>query len=142
MSSNRGARFRDFVALNLQAHKVLPETDERDLIGNGIAAFKLDGAQARGMVAVMAGEGDRILASDVSRSMLNVLHQLGGKRGAIGKRQFDKAVVILKALVKGHITDAHARAWVKRLVEQGEFKIRGRGLFRRRRWFRKIKPVA
>ena len=142
MKDNPRARFRDFVALNIEAHKILPEAEERSLIGDGISKFKLDGGQARGVVAVVAGESDQLLASEISRNMLNVLHQLIGARRAVDKKRFDQGVTILKALVKGHIGDDAARAWLKRLVEQNDLKVRGSGLFRRKRWFRKIKAAA
>jgi|SRR5579871_2349831 len=141
MSDEARARFRDFALLKMEAYKILPEDDERDLIGSGITSFELDGEQARGVVAMVAGQCDQILESDVSRHMMNVLHAIGGKRHSIGKKQFDQAVAILKGLVKGQITDPQARAWVKRLVEESDLKVRGRGIFRRKRWFRKIKAV-
>jgi hypothetical protein len=141
MSADSRTRFRDFVELNIEAHKILPEAEERSLIGDGISKFELDGGQARGVVAVVANQSDQILASEVSRNMLNVLHQLAGERRAVNKRAFNQGVTILKALVKGHIADDAARAWVKRLVVDSGLKVRGRGLFRRRRWFNKIKMV-
>ncbi len=141
MSDDIRARFRDFVELHMEPHKILPEDNERSLISEGISKFALDGPQARGVVAVVASQSDQILASDVSRHMLNVLHQLAGKRGAIDKRRFEKGVVILTALVKGQITEPAARAWLKRLIEDSDLRVRGRGLFRSRRWFRKIKAV-
>ena len=43
------------------------------------------------------------------------------------------------ALVKGQITEPAARVWLKRLIEDSDLTVRGRGLFRSKRWFRKIK---
>src|SRR6185437_70259 len=142
MNPDARARFRDLVALHLEAHKIFPEIEERKLIAHGISDFELEGDQARGQIAALAAQCDCILESQVSRSMLNVLHEISGKGGAISKRRFERALVILKALVKGRIEDAAARAWLKRIVESGELKVRGGGLFRRKRWFRKIKAVA
>ena len=141
MSDDVRARFRDFVELHMEAYKILPEDNERSLIGEGISKFELDGPTARGVVAVVANQSGQLLESDVSRHMLNVLHGLAGKRGAIDKRRFEKGVVILTALVKGQITEPAARAWLKRLIEDSDLKVRGRGLFRSKRWFRRIKPV-
>jgi hypothetical protein len=141
MSDDVRARFRDFVALHLEATKILPEDAERRLIGDGISKFELDGEQARGVVAVLAAQSGQLLESEVSRSMLNVLRQLAGRRGMIDKRRFDRGVVILTALAKGHVTEPAARAWQKRLIENSDLRVRGRGLFRSKRWFRKIKAV-
>lgn len=141
MNDDAQKRFRDFVVLNLEPHKILYASEERHLIGEGISQFELDGEQARGIVAVLSDQTDRILESDVSRHMLDVLHQLAGRRAAISKRVFKQAVAILKALTKGQISDAAAQAWLKRLVEDNQLPVRGSGLFRRTRWFRKIRPV-
>jgi hypothetical protein len=135
MSDDPRARFRDFVELHMEPHKILPEDHERTLVGEGISRFNLDGEHARGVVAVAANRSGQMLASDASRSIRNVL------RGTVSKRQFDKAVVILTAMVKGQITEAEARAWVKRVIEHSDLKPRGRGLFRSKRWFRRIKPI-
>jgi hypothetical protein len=140
MNDDAQKRFRDFVILNLEPQKILSASEERHLIGEGISQFELDGEQARGIVAVLSDQADRILESDVSRHILDVLHQLAGRR-AISKRVFKQAVAILKALTKGQISDAAAKAWLKRLVEENQLPVRGRGLFRRMRWFRKIRPV-
>jgi hypothetical protein len=139
MSDDVRARFRDYVELHLEARKILPEDSERALIGEGISKFELDGPQARGVVKVVASQADQLLASDVSRHMLNVLHQLAGQRRRISRRQFEKAVVILIAMVKGHIGEAEARVWLKRLIEDSDLTPGRSGLFRSRRWFRKIK---
>lgn len=140
MKDDGQKRFRDFVTLNLEPHKILYESEERRLIGEGICQFDLDGEQARGIVAVLSDQSDQILESDVSRNMLHVLHQLAGRRG-VSKRVFKQAAAILKALTKGQISDPAARAWLKRLVEENQLPVRGRGLFRRTRWFRKIRAV-
>jgi hypothetical protein len=140
MSDDVRARFRDFVELHMEPHAILPEESERTLISEGISRFKLDGTQARGVVSVAATQSGQLLESDVSRNMLNVLRQLAGKRGAIDKRRFDKAVVVLTALVKGQIAEPDARLWVKRIVEGCDLTVRGRWLIRSKRWFRKIKP--
>ncbi len=95
------ARFRDFVELHMEPHRILPEDNERSLISDGISRFELDGPQARGVVAVAASHSGQLLASDVSRHMRNVIHQFAGKRGSISKRKFDKAVMILIAMVDG-----------------------------------------
>ena len=139
MSDDPRARFRDYVELHMEPHRILPEENERALVSEGISRFNLDGTQARGVVAMAATRSGQLLASDASRSIGNVLHQLAGRRSAIGKRQFDKAVVILTALVKGRITEPEARVWLKRVVEGSDLRVRGRGLFRSKRWFRKIK---
>jgi hypothetical protein len=139
MSDDARGRFRDYVELHMEPYKILPEDNERSLIGDGISKFELDGPQARGVVAVAASQSDQLLESDVSRHMLNVLHQLAGKRGRIDKRRFEKGVIILIALVKGQITEPAARVWLKRLIEDSDLTVRGRGLFRSKRWFRKIK---
>lgn len=142
MSDDVRGRFRDFVELHMEPHKILPEDNERSLIGEGISKFELDGSQARGVVAVVASQSGQLLESDVSRHMLNVLRKLAGKSGKISKRQFDKAVVILIAMVQGQISEPAARAWMKRLIENSELTIRRRhGLFFSRRWFRRIKAV-
>ena len=139
MSDDVRARFRDYVELHMEARKILPEDSERALIGEGISKFELDGPQARGVVAVVASQSDQLLASDVSRHMLNVLHPLAGRRARINRRQFEKAVVILIAMVKGHIGEAEARLWLKRLIEDSDLTAGRSGLFRSRRWFRKIR---
>lgn len=139
MSDDGRARFRDFVELHLEARKILPEDRERELIGDGISKFELDGPQARGVVAVVANQSDQLLASDVSRHMLNVLHQLAGKRGVINRKRFNKAVAILIAMVKGHITEAEARLWLKRLIADSDLTPGRSGLFWSRRWFRRIR---
>jgi hypothetical protein len=139
MSDDVRARFRDYVELHMEARKILPEDSERALIGEGISKFELDGPQARGVVKVVASQADQLLASDVSRHMLNVLHQLAGKRARISRRQFQKAVVILIAMVKGHINEAEARVWLKRLIEDSDLTPGRGGLFWSRRWFRKIR---
>lgn len=141
MSSDARTRFRDLVGLHLEAYKIFPEIEERKLIAQGISDFELDGDQARGQVAALAAQCDCLLESQVSRSMLNVLHEVAGKGGGITKRRFERALVILKALVKGHIDDKAARAWLKRIVEDSDLKVRGGGFLRRKRWFRKIKAV-
>ena len=142
MSDGDRERFRDFVVLHLAAGKLLTEERERDLVGEGIAKFKLPGDAARGIVAVAASEACRVLERDLARSMLAIMHELGGKRGAIDKRRFAQGVAMLKALTKGEFTDAEASAWLKRLIIEAEFKIRRSGLLRRRRWFRKIRLEA
>jgi len=141
MSNDAMARFRDYVELNMEPHKILPEDNERGLISDGISRFELDGPQARGVVAVAASHSGQMLESEVSRHMRNVIHQFAGRRHSISKRKFEKAVKILIAMVDGQITEPAARAWLKRLIENSDVKVRGRGLFRRRRWFRKIKPL-
>jgi hypothetical protein len=139
MSDDVRARFRDYVELHMEARKILPEESERELIGEGISKFELDGPQARGVVAVVARQSDQLLASDVSRHMLNVLHQFAGKRARIYKKQFEKAVAILIAMVKGHISEAEARLWLKRLIQDSDLTPGRSGLFWNRRWFRRIR---
>jgi hypothetical protein len=134
-----GDRFRDFVALHLDSGKILTEERERDLIGEGIAKFKLQGDAARGIVAVTASAGCLVVERDLARSMLAIMRELAGKRAAIDKRRFAQGVAILKALTNGEFTDAQAAAWLKRLVQRAEFRIRRRGLLRSRRWFRRIR---
>ena len=138
MSDGDRDRFRDFVALHLDG-KILTEARERDLIGDGIAKFKLDGDAARGIVAVAAGTACQVLERDLARTMLAIMRELAGKRAAIDKRRFAHGVAILRALTGGEMTELQARGWLKRLVEKAEFKIRRSGLLRRRRWFRRIK---
>jgi hypothetical protein len=142
MSDDTRARFRDFVELNMAAHRIFTEAAERSLIGDGISRFDLDGEQARGVVASVVRQSDQMLESEISRNMLNIMHELAGKRGALSKRRFEQAVAILKALVRGQVTDERARSWLKRLVEESDLTVRGSGFFRRKRWFRRIKMVA
>lgn len=139
MSDDLRARFRDYVELHLEARKILPEDRERELVGDGISKFALDGTQARGVVKVVANQSDQLLASDVSRHMLNVLHQLAGKSNAVSKKKFERAVVILIAMVKGHISEAEARLWLKRLIQESDLTPGRGGFFRTRRWFRRIR---
>ena len=142
MSDDAIQRFRDFVTLRLDTDKVLYEEEERSLICDGIAKFKLAGDQARGIVAVVADVTCQILEREVSRSMLVLIQVLSGKRGAINKRHFEQGIAMLNGLTKGQLSDAEARAWLKRLVEKTGLKIRGRGLLRRKRWFKKIKTAV
>lgn len=139
MSGDDRERFRDFVALHLDPGKILHEERERDLIGDGIAKFKLDGDAARGVVAVAAGAACQVLERDLARTMLAIMHELAGKRAAIDKRRFAQGAAMLKALTNGELSDAEANAWLKRLIVKAQFKIRRSGLLRRRRWFRKIR---
>jgi hypothetical protein len=139
MSDDVRGRFRDFVELHMEPHRILPEDSERNLISEGISKFGLDGAQARGVVAVVASQAGQLLETDVARHMLNVLRQLTGKRGAVSRRQFDKAVVILIAMVKGQITEPAARVWLKRIIENSDLTVRRGGLLFSRRWFRRIR---
>jgi len=142
MSDDAKERFRDFVALHLGPSKLLFEERERDLVGDGIAKFKLPGDAARGVVAVVADGACRILERDLARNMLAIMRALGGRRASVDKRRFALGVSIVQALTEGQMTEAEARGWLKRLVEKGDFRIRGSGLLRRRRWFRKIRtPV-
>lgn len=141
MSDDVRGRFRDFVELHMEPHKILPEDNERTLISEGISKFELDGPQARGVVAVVASQSGQMLESDVSRHMMNVLRQLTGKSGKVSKRQFNKAVLILMAMVQGQISEPAARAWMKRLIENSDLTVRRHGLFFSRRWFRRIKAV-
>jgi hypothetical protein len=139
MSGGDRERFRDFVALHLDAGKLLTEARERDLIGEGIAKFKLEGDAARGIVAVAANTACQVVERDLARTMLAIMRALAGKRAAIDKRRFAQGVAILKALTNGELTDAQASAWLKRLIMKAEFRIRRSGLLRRRRWFRRIR---
>jgi hypothetical protein len=142
MSDDAKQRFRDFVALSLTPSRLLYEEQERDLIGEGIAKFKLPGEAARGVLAVVAEGASQIREREVARSMLAVLRGVAGRRNAIDKRRFALGVTILQAITDGEFTEAEARAWLKRLIERNDFRIRGSGLLRRKRWFRRIKPVA
>ena len=142
MSDDAKLRFRDYVDLNLTASKLLSTEQERSLIGDGIEKFKLPGDAARGVVAVAADHVSRIREREVSRSMLAIMREIAGKRRSIDKKRFALGVAILKALTDGELTDLQARAWLKRLILQGDFRIRGSGLLRRTRWFRKIKTVV
>jgi hypothetical protein len=142
MSDGDRERFRDFVTLHLDSGKILYEARERDLIGEGIAKFKLEGDAARGVVAVAAGAACQVLERDLARTMLAIMRALGGKRAAIDKRRFAQGVAILKALTNGELTDAQAAGWLKRLVQKADFRIRRSGLLRRRRWFRRIRIDA
>jgi hypothetical protein len=142
MSDNVRQRYRDFVALNLEPHQILFESQERSLIGDGIAKFELDGEQARGIVAVVSSPGCQILERDVSRNMMNIMQEIAGKKAAVSKAKFEQGVAILQGLTKGQVNEARARAWLKQLIEGSNLKVRGSGLLRRKRWFRKIKPVA
>jgi hypothetical protein len=142
MAHNEEDRYRDFVTLRLEADKVLSATDERDLIGDGIAKFKLNAERARGILAAVARLSCQVIEREVARAALNVLRELAGKRGAIDRRRFDQGVVVLKGLAEGQIDDAYARSWLKRIVEQSDLTVRGSGLFRRKRWFRKIRMIA
>lgn len=139
MNDGDRERFRDFVALHLEVGKILTEARERDLIGEGIAKFKLPGDAARGIVAMAAGTACQVLERDLARSMLAIMRELAGKRGAIDKRRFAQGVAILKALANGELNDAQAAGWLKRLIEKSNFRIRRRGLLRSRRWFRRIR---
>ena len=71
-----------------------------------------------------------------------IMRELGGKRAAIDKRRFAQGVAMLKALSNCQLDDAAAAAWLKRLVVQEKFRIRRGGLWRRRRWFRRIKMAV
>lgn len=135
-------RYRDFVALRLEADKVLSAEDERALIGDGIARFQLNAERARGIVAVVAAMTCQVVERDVSRAALGVLRELAGKRGAIDRKRFEQGVKVLKGLADGQIDDAQARAWLKRIIEESDLTVRGSGLFRRKRWFRKIRAAA
>jgi hypothetical protein len=139
VSSSDRERFRDFAALHFDTGKILYEERERELIGEGIAKFKLEGDAARGIVAVAAGAACLVLERDLSRTMLAIMVELAGKRRAIDKRRFAQGVAILKALTGGEMTEAQARGWLKRLIVKAEFRIRRSGLLRRRRWFRRIR---
>jgi hypothetical protein len=139
MSGGERDRFRDFVALHLDPGEILAAERERELIGDGIAKFKLDGEAARGIVAVAASAACAVLERDLARTMLAIMQELAGKRRAIDKRRFAQGVAMLQALTNGTMSDAAARAWLKQLIVKAEFKIRRSGLLRRRRWFRKIR---
>jgi hypothetical protein len=142
MSDDARQRYRDYVAVSLEGYRILFEADERGLIGDGIAKFELDGDQARGIVAVVANQECQILERDVSRNMLNVMTGLAGKKGAVSKAKFAQGVAILLGMTKGQVNEARARAWLKQVIEDSALTVRGSGLLRRTRWFRKIKPVA
>src|SRR5258708_19920770 len=124
MSGGDRERFRDFVALHLESGKLLTEARERDLIGEGIAKFKLEGDAARGIVAVAADAACQVVERELARSMLAIMRELAGKRAAIDKRRFAQGVAILKALSKGAFDDAKAAGWLKRLIMDAEFTIR------------------
>lgn len=135
-------RYRDFVVLRLEAEKVLTADSERELIGDGITKFQLNSSQARGILAVAASETCQVIERDVARSALNVLRELAGKRGAIDRKRFDQGVKVLKGLADGQISEAYARSWLKRIIEDSDLTVRGSGLFRRKRWFRKIRAMG
>ena len=141
MSEETRRRYRDYAGLRLEAHQILLEIEERDLIGDGIAKFDLDGDVARGIVSVIANENCQILGRDVSRNMLNIMTGLAGSKRAVSKAKFEQGVAILIGLTKGHIGEDRAKAWLKQIIQGSELKIRGSGLLRRRRWFNKIKPM-
>ena len=142
MDNEAEDRYRDFVALRLEAEKVLTLASERDLIGDGITKFHLNADRARGILAVAASQTCQVIERDVSRAALNVMRGLAGKRGAIDRKRFDLGAKVLKGLADGQIDDARARAWLKRIIEDSDLTVRGSGLFRRKRWFRKIRMVA
>lgn len=142
MSHAARQRFRDFVVLALTPGKLLTEAQERGLIGDGIARFELSGETARGIVAAAADGAGQIRERDVSRSMLAVLRELGGRRGRIDKRRFARGVALLRTLTAGQVSEADARIWVKRLVEQQGLRVRGSFFLRRKRWFRKIRTTS
>ncbi len=135
-------RYRDFVVLRLEAEKVLTAGSERELIGDGITKFQLNASQARGILAVAASKTCQVIERDVARSALNVLRELAGKRGAIDRKRFDQGVKVLKGLADGQISEAYARSWLKRIIEDSDLTVRGSGLFRRKRWFRKIRAMG
>ncbi len=142
MSEEARRRYRDYVVLSLEAQKVTFEAGERELIGDGIAKFELDGDVARGIVSVVATERGQILGREVAKSMLGIMAQLGGRKRAVTKGTFEQGVKILQGLTKGHVNEANARAWLKLIIEGSDLPVRGSGLLRRKRWFRKIKPMV
>lgn len=142
MSDDARRRYRDYVALGLEGHKVVSESEERILLRHGIERFELDGDQARGIMAVVANEEHQILERDVSRNMLHIITGLAGRKGGVTKAKFTQGVAILLGMTKGQVSEARARAWLKQVIEDSALTVRGSGLLRRTRWFRKIKPVA
>lgn len=142
MSDDARRRYRDYVALGLEGHEVVSESEERILLRHGIERFELDGDQARGIMAVVANEEHQILERDVSRNMLHIITGLAGRKGGVTKAKFTQGVAILLGMTKGQVSEARARAWLKQVIEDSALTVRGSGLLRRTRWFRKIKPVA
>ena len=135
-------RFVDFVKIEAMDNRFIGRDDEKRLLQEGMTRFGLSLDEARGAMLSTAGESGIVLQRGTEDEIREILSVSAAKsnRNAVTKAQFDQAVDVYRAKVRGRMTDDEIRKRVKTIMQQNDMTARRSGwILPSRRWFNAIR---
>jgi len=131
-------RFAELVELRMMNKEFLTADDEIALLEDGMRTYDLTLAQARGILAKAAEDGDVALARELEKGVEQWVKTAAGRRKRLGRRQFDQMVATYETGANGELSKDDAKKRVKSLMERNDVEPKRAGLLRTRRWYNKI----
>jgi hypothetical protein len=131
-------QFADLVELHVTTKGFLTHDAERTLLETGIRDFGLTLTDARGVLHASADRASVPVEREVERTLNQWLKAVGGKRRRVSREQFNQAAQVFGAQAQSELAPAEIRSRVKTLMEAQGLEPRRAGLFRSKRWYRKI----
>ena len=131
-------RFGDLVKLGGLGDRFIDRAQERRLLEEGVTRFDLTLDEARGILRSVAEDHKYIFESEAGRRIGQVMTRQAGKKGLISRRQFRQTVQMLRDFSENTINEVEARRQLKQMMLENGWQPRRAGLFRTRRWFRKV----
>ncbi|MBP2308475.1 hypothetical protein ACHMW5_18790 [Azospirillum melinis] len=131
-------KFADLVKLNGISSKYIERDTERRILEDGVVRCGLTLEEARGVMRCVADDYDLVFESETDRRIRQVLDKHAGKKGKIGKKQFNQTASILRDFSNDSISEEEARRHIKRIMTDNGWQPKRAGLIPTKRWYRKI----
>jgi hypothetical protein len=131
-------RFADLVKLNGIGRRLIDRAEERRLLEDAVTKFNLSLDEARGVLRSVAEDNSYVFESDSGKRIQQVLTRLAGRSGKVSRRQFLRVAQILRDISDNAISEPEAKRQLKRIMIENGMRPRRAGLFRSRRWYRRI----
>lgn len=131
-------RYVEYIRVQGLDGKYIDRDKEKKILEAGVTRFEMGLDDSRAVMLGVASEHDFIFEKEAQAQAEKVLGRLAGKKGRIGKKEFNDTAGILQDFSNGHLKEAEARKCVKRIMEENDWKPKRAGIFQSRRWYKKI----
>ncbi len=111
--------------------------EEVALLEEGMRAYGLPLAQARGILTKVADENEVALARELEKGVEQWVKTAGGRNKRLGRKQFDQMVATYETGATVSCRKDEIKKRVKWLMERRR-RAKRAGLLRSRRWYNKI----
>ena len=136
---NDREKLADYTKAHSTDRPFLTIEDERDLTRAAVARFDVDFDTARWLTSGILLDNGVALERDLDNRIQHVVRRFAKTRNRVTRREFKDAVAIYRSWARNGISEAQTQSKIKAIIEDKDFKVGRTGIFRSKRWFKKIK---